>query len=314
MEAQWQFEQQRYDLAQVKISEAENLLKTVSKRQAATPSFYYIHHVKAQIYASQQLFKNAFDEKQQMMKKVSQHWEYEQQERLAKLERKYQVSLKEKTYELLEGEQAIQKLEMKNMQQQEKAQFRNILLFILLTVAFSLLLYRQLKVRKRLSVLTETDGLTSLYNRRSLFVMGEDNFALAAAENKALSVIMADIDHFKKLNDTYGHDVGDKVIVEVAKLGKESFRTRDMYARIGGEEYAVILPDTPLKEAHAVAERFREKVQDCIIDVDGKKVRITISIGVATMTHNTESFDGLLHLADQAMYQAKHQGRNQVVC
>lgn len=314
LQAHYALDLERHDDALFHAKAASAELERISTKQASSPNFYFLHQVTANIYASQKLFKKAFDEKTLMVEKINANWDITQKERLEMLEQKYQLSLKEKTHQLLAGEQAIQDLQFKNTKYQERAQIRNILLFIVLSTAFAILLYRQLKVRKKLSLLTETDGLTKLYNRRSFFLMGEDRFSLALAQGTSLSVIMADIDHFKQINDTFGHDIGDKVIVEVALLGKESFRTRDIYARIGGEEFAVILPETPLKEAHAVAERFREKVQESKQEVDGKQHSITISIGVATLSSETSDFESLLHQADQAMYKAKQQGRNQVVC
>ena len=134
----------------------------------------------------------------------------------------------------------------------------------------------------------------------------------ALLEDRELSVLMLDIDHFKKINDSFGHDVGDKTLCNVAALANETMRSRDFLARIGGEEFAAILPDATIEQARAIAERMREKIQESSNENIDNNSQITVSIGLASIRDVRESFDGLLHAADMAMYQAKANGRNQV--
>ena len=134
----------------------------------------------------------------------------------------------------------------------------------------------------------------------------------ALLANGELSVLMLDIDHFKSVNDSFGHDVGDKVICHVAALASETMRSRDFLARIGGEEFAAILPDANIEQARAIAERIREKVQDNSKGNKNNTIEVTVSIGLASINDMRENFDSLLHAADIAMYQAKANGRNQV--
>jgi len=177
---------------------------------------------------------------------------------------------------------------------------------------FVVLLFRQLRIRLILRRLAKTDSLTGIFNRRTLFEQGEKLTAISIENTSQLSVILFDIDHFKLVNDTYGHDIGDSVIQSIAHLGSETMRSRDVFARLGGEEFAAILPGTSLDQAKAFAERFREKVESFNLTNHENSHRVTISAGVANLSQVEVDFDSLLHAADEAMYLAKNQGRNQV--
>jgi diguanylate cyclase (GGDEF)-like protein len=158
---------------------------------------------------------------------------------------------------------------------------------------------------ERLSV---TDGLTGLVNHRALMQRLHEEGIRARRTNRAFSVIMADVDHFKQYNDGFGHPAGDVVLKQVAALLKESTRTVDCVARYGGEEFAVLLPETEMSGALEVAERIRTKVERA--DFPNRKV--TLSIGVAEFPRDAETTNEIIVVADAALYVAKHNGRNQV--
>jgi diguanylate cyclase (GGDEF)-like protein len=159
------------------------------------------------------------------------------------------------------------------------------------------------------------DGLTRLTNRRSFIERSESEFARARrVPISGISCIMIDIDHFKKINDTLGHHAGDAVLVQTAALLLANARQYDEVGRYGGEEFAVLLPETSLEVATQVAERLREKIAAQSITVDGKKISITASFGVACFPgEGVETINDLLKAADAALYKAKHAGRNRVV-
>jgi len=159
------------------------------------------------------------------------------------------------------------------------------------------------------------DGLTRLTNRRSFIERSQSEFARARrVPISGISCIMIDIDHFKKINDTLGHHAGDAVLVQTAPLLLASARQYDEVGRYGGEEFAVLLPETSLEVATQVAERLREKIAAQTIMVDGKPVRVTASFGVACFPgEGVETINDLLKAADAALYKAKHAGRNRVV-
>lgn len=161
--------------------------------------------------------------------------------------------------------------------------------------------------------LSITDGLTGLYNRRYFEHNLEREFLRAKRYKNNLSMAMLDIDLFKKVNDTHGHQYGDYVLKEVAKLLKESFRKTDMLYRYGGEELAIIMPETSLENATIPAERLREKIENHEFIYNGTKINLTVSIGVSTMDDAFGSQKEIVKASDLALYHAKNTGRNKVV-
>ena len=170
-----------------------------------------------------------------------------------------------------------------------------------------------LETNKRLELLSITDGLTKLHNHRYF----QDEVARAFEESqryqRPLSLAMIDIDFFKKINDTYGHAVGDEVLKQAAALFRDSVRSTDLVARYGGEEFAVMMPETPLADGCMFAEKMRNLVQEAAMNTQAGEVAITVSIGVASVPHSRiESAKELIVAADKALYRAKKNGRNQV--
>jgi putative two-component system response regulator len=165
-------------------------------------------------------------------------------------------------------------------------------------------------MNSRLERLSITDELTGLFNRRHAMYRLEEQWALAARYGRPLCVAMFDIDHFKKVNDTYGHDVGDQVLREVVGVLREHTRGTDAICRIGGEEFLVIFPLHTLEEACICVERCRLGIEQHIFKCDDREIRATVSAGVVTRVPELLEFTDLLKAADQALYAAKHAGRN----
>lgn len=163
---------------------------------------------------------------------------------------------------------------------------------------------------ERLSV---TDGLTGLFNRRHFSERIDEEFSKATRYKTPLSLLIMDVDHFKRVNDTYGHQVGDVVLVAVAQILRQSVRETDLIGRYGGEEFVVLLPHTDTEQAGAVAEKIRKAVSETFIgEMDGKAV--TISIGLAGLNGvEADNVEDLIRHADGALYRAKEEGRNRVV-
>ncbi|MFQ5508827.1 MAG: diguanylate cyclase [Leptospirillia bacterium] len=158
-----------------------------------------------------------------------------------------------------------------------------------------------------------SDPLTGLYNRRFFDMRLSEEFRLAARHDLPLSLIMMDVDHFKGINDTYGHPVGDRVLKEMARVLQDALRQSDCMARYGGEEFVVLLPLTDREGAEAKAEELRLAVRETIHQVEGKPLRVTMSFGVSSYAPDTcGSADVLVAMADHAVYMAKNRGRNQV--
>ncbi len=163
--------------------------------------------------------------------------------------------------------------------------------------------------------LAVTDPLTGLYNRRYMETQIETLVDNAANRGKSLSILTLDVDFFKKVNDTHGHDAGDMVLKELSERIKENIRNVDLPCRVGGEEFIVVLPDTDINVAEKVAERLRRSVGSKLFDVPDLKtgLNITISIGLSAYEGSSDTMEAMFKRADQALYKAKDSGRNQVI-
>jgi diguanylate cyclase (GGDEF)-like protein len=168
------------------------------------------------------------------------------------------------------------------------------------------------KTLKELALISRIDGLTQIFNRRHWQESLEQEYAKARRHNKNLSLIMLDLDHFKKLNDTYGHQGGDKVLIDVTQTIKSLLRIEDVFGRYGGEEFAIVLPETDLNGALDLAKRICETVAKTSISFQENTIQISISVGVSQLRSGDTSYEKLISNADEALYQAKANGRNQV--
>jgi diguanylate cyclase (GGDEF)-like protein len=158
--------------------------------------------------------------------------------------------------------------------------------------------------------LATRDGMTGLWNRREFVTLAEAETRRAARYPSPVSLLMFDIDNFKSVNDRFGHDVGDRVIVNIARVCEAEIRASDIVGRLGGEEFAVLLPETALTAAMIFAERLRAAVAASAICLGDHELRTTVSIGVSEKTGNDLSVAELLKRADLALYQSKRSGRN----
>lgn len=171
------------------------------------------------------------------------------------------------------------------------------------------------ELRDQLKVLAETDTLTGLSNRRMFFESGYREFLRSRRYRYPMSLVLMDVDHFKRINDTLGHPVGDQVLEHVAETLRQHVREQDVLARVGGEEFAVLLPHTDLRGAIEMAERLREAIADArLVQPDTASVSVTVSLGVAIGRDTDTRLEDMLTRADKAMYEAKQRGRDQVCC
>jgi two-component system, cell cycle response regulator len=175
-------------------------------------------------------------------------------------------------------------------------------------------LQEELRVKnEQLQLLSRTDGLTGIWNRRHLIEVGEVELDRARRYKNELGCIMLDLDHFKLVNDRHGHLVGDRVLAAVAQQLGQDLRKCDLAARYGGEEFVLLLPQTGLAGALAVAERQRLAVAGLSVSAGGVDIHPTVSLGVAAYpTQPAENIEELFRHADQALYRAKEAGRNRV--
>ena len=168
------------------------------------------------------------------------------------------------------------------------------------------------KLEQDLQILCRTDPLTTAANRRAFNEILSQEFSRFKRSQREYALIMIDLDHFKSINDQHGHSVGDQVLIEVTERCKDNIRVHDILARLGGEEFCILLPYTDSKQATKVAERLREKIEIKPIIVDGLRVKVTISVGISLVLTGDEDGHQAMERADQKLFQAKESGRNQI--
>jgi diguanylate cyclase (GGDEF)-like protein len=170
-----------------------------------------------------------------------------------------------------------------------------------------------LESNKELHQLSITDGLTGLFNRKHIMELLEREISRSRRYGRPITVLMLDIDHFKQVNDSYGHQAGDAVMCRLSAVLRGMVRDVDFVGRYGGEEFLVLLPDSDCQSGAETAERIRRKVQDLEIIANHQKISVTLSIGVSSHPQMGRDSDALICMADEALYQAKSTGRNRIV-
>ena len=165
----------------------------------------------------------------------------------------------------------------------------------------------------KLQEYADRDGLTGIANRRYFEARLRDEYTRWQRYGGEMSVLLFDLDHFKRINDQFGHGVGDTVLREMAQRVAQVVRVQDTFGRFGGEEFALLLPCTPLEDAMLVAEKIRHTISDAPVDVQGVSVPVTASVGGAAARVGVPNYDVLINEADAALYSAKRQGRNRSV-
>ncbi len=295
------------------IEQAKLLRKHIAEKQLNTPVFSSSYLVLSNSYIAVKDYDKAYQAKKSFVDEYYDYSDVKREETVKQLTKKYEITHKIAANKLLDNQNKLKELRIDDVNRQQHEQQRQFILIICTILLFILLFLRQLKVRKKLILLTQIDSLTGLLNRAALFKKGENLVQSASKNQHELSFLLFDIDHFKLINDRYGHHVGDLVLEKIAKLVEETMRARDVFARLGGEEFVILLPNTDVDKAKAIAVRVMEKISLHNFAELGVDHNITLSIGVANFNNANAGFDDILHAADLAMYQAKALGRNQMV-
>ena len=169
------------------------------------------------------------------------------------------------------------------------------------------------EAHKNVKVMANTDDLTKLNNRRSFFTIAEQAFNTAKRYNQPLSLVMIDVDKFKRINDTKGHMAGDKALAKLAQNIKSHIRAVDIAGRFGGDEFSILLPSTSMEDIMVQVERLREIIAEQVVTYNGEDIVFTCSFGIAELNKNMSVMEDLITLADEALYQAKNKGGNCIV-
>jgi len=203
-------------------------------------------------------------------------------------------------------------------------EFKLRLIYSFLTVTFLSALYeysrqqsynQALELSRKYQLLAHFDPLTKLSNRRDALAILKQEKARMSRSQEPLSIILCDVDHFKKINDRYGHNAGDAVLVDLAKLFTRNIREQDCVARWGGEEFLFILPQTEAVNANIFAQKIQENLQRHVVIYEDNEIEVKVSMGIEQFNndqHNKQNIDEVINSADKYLYQAKNAGRNQI--
>jgi len=296
-------------LAQDKIKQAEMLLSALNKEKGLS-WHKQVLDLKTDIAVLNQDYQSAY----QYQKKASELFRSYQNIEREKVRSKYKVMFDTDQAllqnQVLERDKLLDKAALENAAQQQKLQVLFISAISIFALGLSFFIYRQRKTSKILYKLANTDTLTELANRRYTFIYAESMLSQAKKYQQKFSIIIFDIDHFKKINDTYGHPAGDIALKDIALIANGYVRNNDILGRIGGEEFLVILPNTSSEQAYEIAERIRKAIEIKDIMLNDTVVNISASFGISNLEENQQNFNQIFHEADVALYKAKNSGRN----
>ena len=295
------------------LEKAQLLQAKIATKQLASPLFANLYQVLANSLAASKNYQKAYQIKKVFVDDYNDYGDAKRDRIVKRLTKKHEITHKIETNKLLNYQNKLKASRLDDVEKQQLNQQRNFILILCTIIVFILLFVRQLKVRQKLILLTKTDRSTGLINRAALFVRGLELIETSRQQQLELSVLLFDIDDFKRINNNFSHLMGDLVLTKVAQLVSETMRSRDVFARIGGNEFVAILPSTDIDIAKAIAVRVIEKITQYDFSELGLDNNIIISMGVAN-NHDTKAvFDDILHAADLALHQARAQGPNKMI-
>ncbi len=268
-----------------------------------------IYRAKSRFFAELNQYEQAYQWLEKFTKGFVEYRDKEREDKALKLRMSFDSERNEVRNQMLEKENEIKALQLKQADSERQIQTFFLVALALLSLVLIFVMYRQFHARRQLKNYAETDSLTELFNRRYAFTNGETLVKQCKQTERAFSIFLFDLDHFKSINDTYGHPAGDLVLKAVADISKSCLRGTDVLARIGGEEFVAILPGVDLDMAEFIATRLRERLESSEQEFQGARFSVTASFGVACLRQG-EDFELLTQRADKALYMAKDNGRN----
>ena len=313
------FELARYDETLASIHEAEKILAshqtlTQHKKQA----YINIVNLRAKVAFEQKTFKKAYLIKSEVINLIEQLVEKEDDRSIAQVRLKLESEHADLQSEILQNQQALHEASLVEAKLANEEQRLYLIISALIALAFAWLLVKLIQSQHKLKIATSIDSLTKIANRRSLMKAAQSAFNQASNRKKHLSVLMIDVDHFKYINDNFGHHCGDEVLKEVALLSSKMLRKSDIFGRYGGEEFMVCLPKTSMRSAIEIAQRIRLCIEQHDWKFAIKDLKVSVSIGIATFdgaskkNNEVSDLSELIKSADEQLYQAKFSGRNKV--
>jgi len=310
-EANALYELERFDEALISIDNAEKTFTNHEEMpQLKKQSYVSLINLKAATLYKKKLFKQAYDVKSIVISLTDKLYENEDNRSITQVRLRLEAKQADKKNKVLDNQRILYEANLNEAKLENEAQRVYLMISALVALAFAWVLVKLIQSQKKLKVASRIDALTGAANRRSLMLKSQKAFKLAITTKIDLSLLMIDVDHFKGINDSFGHSVGDQVLAQLASIGANMMRKSDTFGRFGGEEFLVCLPKTPLKSALEIAERIRSSIEEYSWPHNDLK-KVTVSVGVVSRVDDSDLIS-LIKRADEQLYQAKVSGRNKV--
>lgn len=312
------FALERFEDALISIAKVEEILKNrVSLSFVRTEKYIELINLKSETYFKLGYYQQAYNIQNQRLAAIKALRKKAQISSIAEVRLALEVKQADLHTKLLENKQSLQENALLEAEKKQQQQRYYLLYIAVVALVFAWLLIKLIQDQRRLHKVSNIDMLTGIANRRKTLKEGKSLFTKAQAQQTELSILMIDIDYFKKVNDKFGHAVGDEILKKMVKLGSELLRKTDFFGRIGGEEFLVLLPKTSRAQALNIAERFRLSIAQFSWDkLELRDINITVSIGVACSADLPDSQVGdvetLIITAENLLYQAQGEGINKV--
>lgn len=305
-------EQDKLSQAQESINAASAIFDKIKELQGTSWQLEVIK-IKAHIAHAQGQYARAYFLLNDYYQKHDALAEKNNENRLIQVRSALELERKNIETSLLEQVTKIQQLKIDQQRHENKQQSYIISIAVIVVIFVLFIVLLQYNSKKKVIALSVRDPLSNLYNRRYIFDFLSRLVKSANVDKADVSVMLIDIDDFKKINDQYGHPFGDEVIRTLADIGQETLRVGDMMGRVGGEEFICVLPRTDSQQCLKIARRLLENINSHVFYSQGNNIRITLSIGVATLSSNINDALSLYTCADKALYYVKNHGKNNVV-
>lgn len=297
--------QQKFKLANGLFEELEQRAQQLSEHQRAQAEFIDYLRIWSKVLQEQKSLENAFETKRRYLRAYSKAYAKIRKQEIALLNEKYETSKKETANRLLEKRSETTRLKIAEVEKEKAFYQRNKFILMAVFIAFIVMLIRQVTISRRLKNLSKKDQLTGCNSRRQLFLKGQRLVEHFERTGNSFCLVMFDIDNFKAFNETFSHDQGDGILKQLTNIAKYTLRSRDILARIGSEEFVILLPSATLVQTQAIAQRIKDKAQ--------QEADISLSVGIVCIEQTQGTLNSALQAADAARRHAKQAGGNKVV-
>jgi diguanylate cyclase (GGDEF)-like protein len=290
----------------IEILDEINVIETnMNPEQLNAQPFIDVYKQRAESYASIGQFKRAYEAKQRFLDKYNAFLLDEKNKHILELETKYETKKKRDINKLLNNQTILKELEINETLSNEVTQRRNIYILGAIALLFIILLARLTVINRRIRNLSKQDMLTGLYNRKTLFRYGKSATNRCISSDQSLCLLAIHIDDFKTINHQYGDYIGDEILKRLATIGKESMRTRDVFARLDDATFIAVLPESTVGEVKAIAQHLKEKFSSVSFNYVGIPQTINLSLGIVELSETLNNFESLLNAGMDVLYHLK---------